>query len=343
MASDTAVAEAPPQAELEQLRPATFQCFTVFGTSQERDIPKALIRLPRRGGVFAKWYSAQWKLIRYELAALGNIAARESIKQEADRKRGWQQLPANMVHRNERARLARRVRALKVAREGEAARWAKIKITLEEMKRLEMEETKRLLMQAKERRVRLKEKAELNQQRSRPWPEKYKEMVNYVEERVAYDCTLGVGRRPRGCALSGPQDGGSFLEADAGRTSRLQPDQSGSQHGKRDRDGHCRSYSSCDLKRDGDVRPQELAGEACLDSCLITTRSKRAWMFELKEFVTRASFVDMFDCVMNMGANTAPFIPKLVTFTRAWMNSEVKRLPLTAFREANKSSPQLRK
>ena len=51
-------------------------------------------------------------------------------------------------------------------------------------------------------------------------------------------------------------------------------------------------------------------------------------MFELKEFVTRASFVDMFDCVMNMGANTAPFIPKLVTFTRAW---------------ENKAAPQLRK
>ena len=159
MASDTAVAEAPPQTELEQLRPATFQCFTVFGTSQEREIPKALIRLPRRGGAFAKWYSAQWKLIRYELAALGNIPARESIKQQADRKRVWQQLPANMVHRNERARLARRVRALKVACEGKAARWAKIKITLEEMKRLEMEDTKRLLRQAKERR--LKEKAEM--------------------------------------------------------------------------------------------------------------------------------------------------------------------------------------
>ena len=108
MASDTAVAEAPPQAELEQLLPATFQCFTVFGTSQERAIPKALIGLPRRGGAFAKWYSAQWKLIRYELAALGNAAARESIKQEADRKRRWQQVPANMVRRNERARLERR-------------------------------------------------------------------------------------------------------------------------------------------------------------------------------------------------------------------------------------------
>ena len=87
-----------------------------------------MLGLPSRRGAFTKWYNAQWKQIRHELAALGNIAARESIKQEADRKRGWQQLPANMVHRNERARLARRVRALKVAREGEAARWAKIKI-----------------------------------------------------------------------------------------------------------------------------------------------------------------------------------------------------------------------
>ena len=95
------------------------------------------------------------------MAARGKIFARESIKREADRKRGWQQLPANMIRRNERARLARRVRALKVAREGEAARWAKIKIPLEEMKRMEMEESKRLLRQAKERRVRLKEKAEL--------------------------------------------------------------------------------------------------------------------------------------------------------------------------------------
>ena len=146
MASDTAVAAAPPQTELEQLRPATFQCFTVFGTSQEREIPKALIRLPRRGGAFAKWYSAQWKLIRYELAALGNIAARESIKQQVDRKRVWQQLPANMVHRNERARLARRVRAEKVKRERRAAELPMIKMALEKLKR---------------ERLRLKELAEL--------------------------------------------------------------------------------------------------------------------------------------------------------------------------------------
>ena len=140
MASDTAVAEAPPQAELEQLLPATFQCFLVFGTLQEREIPKALIGLPRRGGAFAKWYSAQWRRIRYEMAALGNIAARESIKKDADRKRGWQQLPANKVYRNERARLARRVRAEKVAREREAARRAELKIMLIEIKRRRLKE-----------------------------------------------------------------------------------------------------------------------------------------------------------------------------------------------------------
>jgi len=150
MASDTAVAEAPPQAELEQLLPATFQCFTVFGTSQEREIPKPLIGLPRRRGAFATWYSAQWKLIRHELAAIGNIAARESIKKEAGRKRTWQQLPANMVRRNERERLARRVRAEKVARE----KWAR-----------EKEEIKVLLcycaLRRRLERVRLKELAEL--------------------------------------------------------------------------------------------------------------------------------------------------------------------------------------
>ena len=140
MASDTAVAEVPPRA---------FQCFTVFGTSQDREIPKALIGLPRRGGAFKKWRLAQWKLIRDELAALGNIAARESIKQQADRKRVWQQLPANMVHRNERARLARRVRAEKVAREREAARLQWIKMTLEKLKRARLEKKSAELRRAK--------------------------------------------------------------------------------------------------------------------------------------------------------------------------------------------------
>ena len=59
---------------------------------------------------------------------------------------------------------------------------------------------------------------------------------------------------------------------------------------------------------------------------------------ELREFVDREGFVEMFDYVMNMGANTAPFIPALVDFTSVWVNSELKRLPLTAFREANRIS-----
>ena len=124
MASDTAVAEAPPQAELEQLLPAKFQCFTMFGTSQVREIPTALLGLPSRRGAFTKWYNAQWKQIRHELAALGNIAARESIKQEADYKRGWQ----------------RRVR--EVAREREAARLAKRKIALEKLERVRLRRAK---------------------------------------------------------------------------------------------------------------------------------------------------------------------------------------------------------
>ena len=41
---------------------------------------------------------------------------------------------------------------------------------------------------------------------------------------------------------------------------------------------------------------------------------------ELKEFLNRDGFVDMFDYVINLGGSTAPFIPKLVTFTRAWVN-----------------------
>ena len=82
--------------------------------------PNALLALPRRGGAFAKWYSAQWHQIRYELADLGNVAARESIKKRADGQRV----------RLEHARLARRVRALKVAREK-----MKKKIALEKLER----------------------------------------------------------------------------------------------------------------------------------------------------------------------------------------------------------------
>ena len=63
---------------------------------------------------------------------------------------------------------------------------------------------------------------------------------------------------------------------------------------------------------------------------------KQSVALELKEFVSRESFVDMFEYVMNMGANMSPFIPKLVDFTSIWVNSETHRLPLIAFKEANK-------
>ena len=65
---------------------------------------------------------------------------------------------------------------------------------------------------------------------------------------------------------------------------------------------------------------------------------KQSVAAELREFVTREAFVDMFEYVVNMGANNAPFIPALVEFTSLWVNSEQKRLPLAAFKEANKIS-----
>jgi len=44
---------------------------------------------------------------------------------------------------------------------------------------------------------------------------------------------------------------------------------------------------------------------------------------ELREFVNKEAYVDIFEYVMNMGANTAPFILKLVDFTSVWVNSGI--------------------
>jgi len=65
---------------------------------------------------------------------------------------------------------------------------------------------------------------------------------------------------------------------------------------------------------------------------------KQSVAAELKEFVKREAFVEMFEYVINMGANNAPFIPALVDFTSVWVNSELTKLPLAAFKEANKLS-----
>ena len=44
---------------------------------------------------------------------------------------------------------------------------------------------------------------------------------------------------------------------------------------------------------------------------------------ELREFVNKEAYVDIFEYVMNMGANTAPCILKLVDFTSVWVNSGI--------------------
>ena len=57
---------------------------------------------------------------------------------------------------------------------------------------------------------------------------------------------------------------------------------------------------------------------------------------ELANFVSRPDFQDLFEFVMEMGANEAPFIRDLTDYLSVWVNSSKKRLPLAAFREVNK-------
>ena len=104
-----------------------------------------------------------------------------------------------------------------------------------------------------------------------------------------------------------------------GKSHNYVINQPGVHHVQRDRHDHCRNYNTNMI--------QKLAKTV---SCLRRGQKERG----CRSKTFRAS--KSFDCVMNMGANTAPFIPKLVTFTRAWLNSEFKRLPLTAFKEASK-------
>lgn len=59
---------------------------------------------------------------------------------------------------------------------------------------------------------------------------------------------------------------------------------------------------------------------------------------ELRVFTKTDDFIELFEYVMNLGANNAPYIPRLVEFMSVWVNSEEKRLSLSAFKEPNKIS-----
>ena len=57
---------------------------------------------------------------------------------------------------------------------------------------------------------------------------------------------------------------------------------------------------------------------------------------ELKNFVKQDDFHEVFQFVMEMGANDSPFIPFLKDYWSVFINSSTKRLPLAGFRNVNK-------
>ena len=59
---------------------------------------------------------------------------------------------------------------------------------------------------------------------------------------------------------------------------------------------------------------------------------------ELRAFTEKEDFVELFDFIVNLGANNADYIPQLVEFLSVWVDSGKKRLSLSAFKEVNKIS-----
>ena len=68
--------------------------------------------------------------------------------------------------------------------------------------------------------------------------------------------------------------------------------------------------------------------------CFETTREKvRA---ELDMYVDLLGFIDLFEFVVNMGANNNPFIPQLLEFGSKFVDHKQRQLSLQAFAEVNK-------
>jgi len=176
-----------------------------------------------------------------------------------------------------------------------------------------------------------------NQQRSWPWPERYKDLVM---SKNGLDMT---GLRELDGDLADVLSQGLMMEVLSWKMTQEEP--------------HACSQISQALNMGNEIAMATSEATAlatlsetvtfALKNANLTEKAARTVAYdavkasvaaELKEFVAREAFLDMFEYVMNMGANTAPFIPALVDFTSVWVNSEVTRLPLTAFREANKIS-----
>ena len=57
---------------------------------------------------------------------------------------------------------------------------------------------------------------------------------------------------------------------------------------------------------------------------------------ELDMYVDQAEFIDLFEFVVNMGANKGPYIPELIDFGSKFVDQKQRQLRLNAFAEANK-------
>ena len=69
---------------------------------------------------------------------------------------------------------------------------------------------------------------------------------------------------------------------------------------------------------------------------LAFNKIKETVSVELANYASLPNFQDVFEFVMEMGANEAPFIRDLTDYLSVWVNSSKKRLPLAAFKEVNK-------
>jgi hypothetical protein len=176
-----------------------------------------------------------------------------------------------------------------------------------------------------------------NQQRSWPWPDKYKEMVM---SKNGLDMTA---LRELDEDLADVLSQGLMMEVLSWKLTQEEP-QGCSQISQALNTGNEIAMATSEATA---LATLSETVTFALKNSQLTERALRAVAYdavkasvavELKEFVNKESFMDMFEYVMNQGANAAPFIPALVAFMSVWVNSERKRLPLSAFREANKIS-----
>ena len=90
----------------------------------------------------------------------------------------------------------------------------------------------------------------------------------------------------------------------------------------------CASESS--LGQGCSPRRSALAGEVCFE----TVREKVR--LELDMYVDMPGFIDLFEFVVNMGANDDISIPQLLEFGSKLVDQRVRQLALVAFAEVNK-------